>query len=288
MDQYIFNALFDTHAIRVCQADFPFWYTSGKLGPFFINTHFVYGDQESAIALLDQIETAAGADRTQFIAALLPLMEKNYETSAIYRGVIDRVVEAARGLDFDLISGGERRDFFFSVLAAKKLGVPHLSIFKDGSCFYTDDAFEETVAASEVDLSGKRSLHIVDLITVASSFTRAWIPFADAHGVKITQALTVIDRMQGGSEILAQENISTTSLLQIDMTLFEKALRDGEIDEDQFALVRSFLEDPEAFMAKFLESHPNFIRQQIMLGGKCEERARLAIEKGYADLPSAL
>ena len=35
-------------------------------------------------------------------------------------------------------------------------------------------------------------------------------------------------------------------------------------------------------MDEFLAEHPNFIDEQIALGGKTAERANLAIEKGYA------
>ena len=40
--------LFETNAIRFCEENKPFWYTSGKIGPYFINTHFVYGNEKDA------------------------------------------------------------------------------------------------------------------------------------------------------------------------------------------------------------------------------------------------
>ena len=283
MNQQIVNALFETHAIRVCQADYPFWYTSGKLGPFYINTHFLYGSEESAIALLTLIEEAAAGDRCRFINIIFEAMDATYRSNPIYKMVIDKVILAAKEMDFDFISGGERRDFFFSVLAAYYLKVPHLSIFKDGSSFYSSADLSVTVPSSEVDLKGKKSLHIVDLITEASSFTRAWIPVIRALEAEMTNALTVIDRLQGGREVLTAENIEMTSLLEIDVALFEAASTTGDIDAEQLALVKTFLEKPEEFMPDFLEKHPNFIKQQILLGGKNEERARLAIEKGFAD-----
>ena len=44
--------LFETNAIRFCEENKPFWYTSGKIGPYFINTHFVYGSEKDAVELL--------------------------------------------------------------------------------------------------------------------------------------------------------------------------------------------------------------------------------------------
>ena len=48
--------LFQTNAFRVCPDNKPFWYTSGKIGPYFINTHFLYGSEESAIEFLSFID----------------------------------------------------------------------------------------------------------------------------------------------------------------------------------------------------------------------------------------
>ena len=33
--------LFKTNAFKVCSENNPFWYTSGLIGPYFINTHFL-------------------------------------------------------------------------------------------------------------------------------------------------------------------------------------------------------------------------------------------------------
>ena len=45
MDNPIVSWLFETDAVRVCPEGQPFWYTSGKLGPFYINTQFLYGSE---------------------------------------------------------------------------------------------------------------------------------------------------------------------------------------------------------------------------------------------------
>ena len=41
MENTIIEALFATKAVRVAPENQPFWYTSGRLGPFFINTQFL-------------------------------------------------------------------------------------------------------------------------------------------------------------------------------------------------------------------------------------------------------
>lgn len=48
MENPIISWLFETDAVRVCPEGHPFWYTSGKLGPFYINTQFLYGSEAAA------------------------------------------------------------------------------------------------------------------------------------------------------------------------------------------------------------------------------------------------
>ena len=282
MSEKIKEALFATNAVRVCEADHPFWYTSGKLGPFYINTHFLYGSEIEANQLLTEIETAAAKDRLLFPAYILDILLKQYETNGLYKMVIDVLIEKSKKEPVDFISGGERRDFFFSVLPAYFLKKPHLFIFKDSGAVYTDANFQNTTHASEIDLKGLVSLHIVDLITEASSFIRAWIPVIKELGAEMKSTLTVVDRLQGGMQILQNENVKGESLVEIDPLLFEQAHKRGDINEQQMRLVMDFISNPDVFMPSFLAQHPKFIEQQLLLGGKNAERARLAIEKGYA------
>ena len=138
MDNPIVSWLFETDAVRVCPEGQPFWYTSGKLGPFYINTQFLYGSEAAANALLSVIEEACAGDKLAFYGKVYGEIEKQLAACPIYHQLIDLMCEAARSMDVDFVSGGERRDFFFSMPVARRLGLGHLSIFKDLSCVYTD------------------------------------------------------------------------------------------------------------------------------------------------------
>ena len=127
----IADYLFATHALRVSDPEKPFWYASGTLGPFYVNTHFLIESEEKANELLEKIEKAAAGNRELFLQSILDFVKTQYETSESYKMVIDLIVAKAKELSFDFISGGERRDFFFSLMPAYLLGKPHLSIFKD-------------------------------------------------------------------------------------------------------------------------------------------------------------
>lgn len=269
--------LFKTNAIRVAPADTPFWYTSGKLGPFFINTHFLAKDEQTAGDILKLIEEAVADDKQKAPFRIFNAFRNLYEESATYKNCIDSLVEAAKKFDFDLISGGERRDFFFSMMPAYILGKPHLTIYKDLSSVITDSNFSNI----EYDLNGKKVLHIADLITEASSYERAWIPAIRGLGADITDTVAVVDRNQNGRKVLEGLGVNMETLTKVDKGLFDEALDNGSVNKEQYDLVLQFLDDPDKYMKDFIKAHPSFIDEQIALGGKTEQRARLAIEKGF-------
>lgn len=277
MSNRVTEDLFKTNAIRVAPADTPFWYTSGKLGPFFINTHFLAKDEQTAGDILKLIEEAVADDKEKAPFRIFNAFRNLYEESATYKNCIDSLVEAAKKFDFDLISGGERRDFFFSMMPAYILGKPHLTIYKDLSSVITDSNFNNI----EYDLNGKKVLHIADLITEASSYERAWIPAIRGLDADITDTVAVVDRNQNGRKVLEGLGVNMETLTKVDKGLFDEALDNGSVNKEQYDLVLQFLDDPDKYMKDFIKAHPSFIDEQIALGGKTEQRARLAIEKGF-------
>ncbi|MBN1892825.1 MAG: orotate phosphoribosyltransferase [Clostridiales bacterium] len=282
MEDRIVKSLFETEAVRVSDPESPFWYTSGRLGPFYVNTHFLLSNEIEASELLTLIETASNSDRLSSPKLILDHMLSVYNRSESYRTVIDMITEKASKLSFDFISGGERRDFFFSMLPAYFLKKPHMSIYKDFQAVYSSDGFKSCVHSLEIDLSGKKALHIADLVTEASSYTRVWIPVIRECSAQIFDTIAVIDRQQGGGDTLLAEGVTLHTLTQINPAFFQKALENKIISEKQYNMVIDFMKSPSDYMDAFLNSHPSFIAGQIALGGKAKERAELAISKGYA------
>ncbi|HIG16514.1 MAG TPA: hypothetical protein EYQ31_04030, partial [Candidatus Handelsmanbacteria bacterium] len=98
--------------------------------------------------------------------------------------------------DLDWISGGERRDWFFSLPVAMRMGLPHLYVYKDGGTFLPDGG---AGLKAVDDLSGRRTAHITDLVTEASSYAGVWIPSIRDRGGEMLISANVIDRAQGGA-----------------------------------------------------------------------------------------
>ncbi len=278
VNEKIVNWLFETNAIRVCPENKPFWYTSGTIGPYFINTHFLYGSEEKANKLLEVIDR----EKSNYFTCPVKVLEKtlhNYENDTVYKGLIDEMVEFIKeNIDLnevDYISGGERRDWFFSLIIAHFLKLPHLTIYKDLKIVVSN----ETSVEEPVDLKGKKVLHIADLITEASSYDRAWIPAVANSGGNMKWSLVVVDRMQGGARLLAGHSVKSFAMVNIDIALFERALNLGYINNDQYEMIKDYMRNPKESMKSFLKNNPEFLKNALNGDEKTRERARLCVEK---------
>ncbi len=280
MKNNLVKSLFDTKALRVCDGENPFWYTSATIGPYYINTHFLYGDEADAVQFLEHIDSAT-ADKQTCSKSLFDHTAAQLKKSDIYAATITEIVDYIKAnINVDeiaYISGGERRDWFFSIPIAELLGKKHITIFKDGSSVLWDG--KQTVPAE--GLSGN-VLHIADLITEASSYKRAWIPAVKGLGCDIKWSIAVVDRLQGGAELLEGYGIASHSLVKVDRSLFDEALTLSLIDKAQHTMLCDYYADPFTSMRDFLLSHPDFVDSVIKAGGRNAERAtRLKAENLY-------
>lgn len=270
----IVDALFQTHALRISPLNEPFFYTSGTIGPYYINTHFLFGSEADANELLQLIEEAVRTPE-QLTRTIWPRIERQYREQATYRLVIDALADLARQTTCDFISGGERRDFFFSLPVSRLLGLPHVSILKSGNAWYCPADGSEDQPLDRESLKGQVALHISDLVTEASSYTRTWIPTIQSLGSRMPDTLTVVDRDQGGEKVLTEAGTQLHALTVFSSDLFVQALRADLITEAQYRQILQFLEDPNVFQYNFLKDHPDFLDEQIARGGKNADRARL-------------
>jgi len=271
--------LFKTNAFKVCPDNKPFWYTSGKIGPYFINTHFLYGSEEASVEFLKFIDVEK-ENKLEIPKKILDKCLLQYNSNTIYKEVVDEMVAFVKehiNIDeIDYVSGGERRDWFFANIVAYILKKPFISVFKDLSCVVSTSDFSETTTPTK--LNEKKVLHIADLVTEASSYVRAWIPSIQSLGAEIVWSVVVVDRMQGGNDRLKSLGIDAYSLTQIAPSMFKQALDMGIITEEQNEMLNKFFENPDETMKEFLVEHPNFLEEALHSDEKTVVRARLCIE----------
>ena len=277
------NLLFETKALKISPQDKPFWLTSGLLSPYYINTQFLYGSEAKANELLSFIEIAK-EDILNCPTEIYKKIAENYEQDKIYKQVVDMVVDYVHAnidlTEIQYISGGERRDWFFSMPVANLLNIPHITIYKDQTTVVSNPDFTENTNIS--DLKQAKVLHIADLITEASSYERAWIPAIKNLNATIVSSLAIVDRLQGGTELLNSNNIDSYSLIQVNESLFDKAIAIGAINKEQYDMLLDFMHDPIGCMKEFIKNHPEFMEGQLNSADeKTVKRAQLCQEKGF-------
>ena len=277
----IMSYLFETNAVKICPDEKPFWYTSGKIGPYFINAQFLYGSEEEANNFLNYIDyQLANSNPIDIPKNLFLEVKKQYDTNSIYNDVINQMkAYIENNIDIsevDYISGGERRDWYFSNILAYLLNKPHITICKDLSVIVSNYDFSDNKIVSK--LEGKKVLHIADLLNQASSYIRAWIPAIKNLGAEIVWSLVAVDRMQGGAKVLEDVGVKSLSLVNIDPSLFTKALKMNIINNTQLEMLNKFYENPDETMREFLITHPDFIKNALNSDEKSAKRAKLCLE----------
>lgn len=281
----LFGFLFKTNAVNICPENSPFWYTSGKIGPYYINAEFLYGSKQDSEDLLNYIN-AEKNNELELPKKVFEKVQKQYDENEIYRHVINemkRKIEDNIDInEIDYVSGGERRDWFFSYMIAKLLKKPHITIYKNLNAVVCGSNFEDTKPVEKIE--GKKVLHIVDMINTSSSYTRAWIPVIEKLGAKINWSMSCVDRMQGGAKVLEDNGIKCMSIVQVDKSLFDKALELNIINKEQYNMVNEYMKNPDETMRKFLISHPEFLKNALSSDEKTAKRAQMCIEQNLYNL----
>ena len=260
----IMSYLFETKAVKFCEENKPFFLTSGSISPYFVNTHFLYGNEKEATEFLSYINTLL-ENRITLPKKVFEKVLVQYENNSIFKYTIDTMIKAITDNvkidEIDYISGGERRDWYFSNMIAYLLKKPHLTLFKDMEAFVSPYDFSSTEKITNIE--GKTVLNASDLVTAASNYVRSWIPAIKNLNGKLLWTCYVVDRKQGGTEILEKEGIKTIPLASVDNSLFEKAYDLNIINQGQLEMLKEFYHDPFESMRKFLQNHPEFIENAL-------------------------
>ncbi|WP_337100675.1 hypothetical protein [Paenibacillus sp. YIM B09110] len=239
-------------AVRAGQEDDAFWYTSGNPGPFYINTENIAGAKEAELVLARITSILKESQpRDNQVKEIIALIEQTLQADKQYEAAIDALAEFYLSEQAVLplyISGGERRDWFFSIPVARRLGLPHIFLFKNGDIWITDHQGQKV----EAELTDQRVLHVADIINLASSYVDRWIPMLDKAGVTLTETLTVAVRSKDGLERLASRGVQVTSPLLVDKPLFAEALELQLISPFAYNEIIEYYESPKEWTRTFL------------------------------------
>ncbi|MFA6280736.1 MAG: hypothetical protein WC612_08145 [Bdellovibrionales bacterium] len=242
----------DTKAVSIWnhQTGPIFWYAASVPGPFYVNTELVIGKDLSA-SLLKQItaivaETPTAAERAQKLETMI--MDA-YNADATFQNIIETMVaktkESFSTDSFSLISGGERRDWLFSIPMAKLMGLRHVYLFKNGD-FYCEKPLK----------MGEVALHVADLINNAASYFDAWLPILEKAGLACVGTVSVNVRGNIGTDRLKANGQKVVTLNTIDTGFFEQSQADGLIDAKTLEEIRLFFKGAPEWAAAYLMDKP--------------------------------
>jgi len=223
-----------------------FWYAASVPGPFYVNTELVIGPA-IAETLLEKITAivANTNDLAQRAKQLTELILDAHKKSPMYQQVITAMVDAAKSEfpagNFDVVSGGERRDWLFSIPFAKSIGARHVFLFKNQSVFCAQRLKPD-----------EKALHIADLINNAASYFDLWFPILAKAQLHYAGTICVNSRGTNGMQRLREHGKKTVALNSVDTGFFEKWRAGGLIDQDTLTEIKAYFTSPGDWAAQYL------------------------------------
>jgi hypothetical protein len=268
----LLNLIHDTRAVSIWDhnAGPVFWYAANVPGPFYVNTEMVIGAALSEKLLREITAIVAGTIDTQARAQQLThLVLTAFKTSPSWQRLVTTMIETARAQfpagDYSLISGGERRDWLFSIPFANLCNLPHLFLFKNKS-YYAEHVLKER----------QKVLHVSDLINNAASFFDLWLPALDALKLGCAGNLCVTVRGSNGVQRLRDAGQKVVSLVTIDLEFFRHLHASDLISRATFEEIAIFFASNQDWAARYLIGKPDLFNVQHC-EAKSFERLRLFI-----------
>ena len=205
--------LWQLEAIKVNLAE-PFKLASGNYSPIYINCRQLI----SAPAFADLF--AAGA----------------------------RILCQQRGVEFDVIAGGETAGIPFAAFLARTFGCPMVYVRKQAKSYGMASRIEGAMRPAS------RVLLVEDLITDAGS-KLSFVEAITASESTVEHVLVAFDRLQGGRESLRERGITLHAITDMDVAL--AVAEEVELVSSQsLREIRQYLDDAQAWhAARGLEFH---------------------------------
>ncbi len=194
---------------------------------------------------------------------------------AAYAVAIQALAELIR-LDmgaFDVISGGETRDWDFSNPVAVALQKPHLKLYKNGKIL-------------GADIAGKTVLHVADLNNEGSSLRDYWKPYIEKNGGHLSGFVSFVDRLEDGVTVLKDLGLPTLSVVPLDNHAWDLMLKEGHISAATHRILIERMHDKRAWAIQVLRAHPAVFRK-LYLNPKTQGQA-LKIMQIYNEIRTEL
>ncbi len=216
-------------------------YTSGQIGPYYVQSGVV---QNSGRTYDDAVRDVA--------FTLEQTIGRNSE---------------------DLVfSGGESRDWIFSMPVSAIRRIPHVMLYKDG----------KTVGA---DMSRRKVVHIADLNNEGSSPRDLWVPAIKKAGGEIKDIIFYVDRLEDGVGVMAELGLRSQAIVPLDEHAWDCLLEWETVTPEIYRNLRERQGSKEARRAwaeKMLRSQAGIeTLAELFHNPKTIAKGRKILDKGY-------
>ncbi|KAF4086535.1 hypothetical protein AMELA_G00084650 [Ameiurus melas] len=143
------------------------------------------------------------------------------------------------GVKFDCVCGVPYTALPLATIICSTHRYPMLLRRKEPKDYGTKKLIEGTVRPGEVCL-------IVEDVVTSGGSVMDTVQELQAHGLKVTDAVVLLDREQGGKERLSSEGIALHPVVSISQ-LLDILVRSGRIDRQTFSSVEKFIQENQTF-----------------------------------------
>ena len=222
-----------------------FPYTSGQIGPYYV---------QSAVIMGNGTDYYRACEMTQY---MIRIYSKKYE----------------------VISGGESRDWIFSFPVASRLHLPHAMIYKDGKIL-------------GANMEDKNIAHVADLNNEGSSPRDLWVPAIKKAGGDIKHIFFYVDRMEDGVEVMKELGLQSHAAIPLDTKAWDYLLKNNVINQTVYTNLQERAQSKEArheWAVKMLRSDAGLETLAKLLNDeKNKPKGEKILNTGYPDLKQEL
>jgi len=220
-----------------------FPYASGEIGPFYVNSEVVMRNPTDYFRACE--------DMTNLIR--------------------DEQIE-----ELGVISGGEKRDWIFSIPVSLFLYLSPTMICKNGTIY-------------GADMNGKLVAHVADLNNEGSSVRDLWVPAIKKAGGRIKQVFFYVDRLEDGTKVVQDLGLESHAVVPLDANAWEYLQKQGVVSREIYQTLMKRMEDKDAWARAMLRSEAGFEKLvQLVLDPTTKQKAVEIWKKGYPDMKEEL
>ena len=197
------------------------------------------------------------------------------EDGAKYARAVRSLIETIRAEigAFDVISGGETRDWDFSNPVAVLMKKPHAKMYKDG----------RLIGAG---VKGKKVLHVADLNNEGSSVRDYWKPIIEKNNGSLIGVVSFVDRMEEGWALFNKMKLPSHSVVPLDKAAWDILLSEKTISAELYAQLVARMKDRRRWAINALLDNPEYFKK--FYGEKSTHDKALKILRTYAEISDKL